>query len=331
MSKNKDDLAMQNFYGPFMNIGNKYVNDPTQNKQQRLERMYIRIFSELAMNRFKWEGLPTTVDPRFLEKVLFENALAVFYEDSDFGMLALRGSPSGEWNMYDNPVSFMVTGNTQVNKNVSASLDPDIAPGFEEYGAVPIWSNYARTPDLDIVLTYAEKLANIDRSIEINSSNLRQNKIIVASENRRLSYSNFNRQLEQGVGVIFTDMDMGEGVSALDIGADPEALRALMETRTRMWGDCMLLLGINNNPGQDKNERLVANEVSANDDQIMAQRSVSLNARQQACEVINRRYSLNISVRYVNDAENEAVDGEIEDDEEQSTLEPATKPKEIED
>lgn len=299
MSRRNVDNVKTNIYDNF----GKFNNNPTNNKQVRREQMYMRILSEVSMNRFKWEGLPNTVDERFLEKVLFENGLAVFfYENKDFNAyLALRGSPSGRLNMYDNPISYTVTGNTQISRVLSSKH------------CVPIWSNFSRTPDRDIINIFSEQLATLDRSIEINSFNLRQNRIIVAEENQRLSFANFNKQLEEGASAVFTTSSiLQEGVSVLDVGGDPRSLPALMETRVKTWNQCMLLLGINNNPGEEKTERLVSDEVSANDDQVKHQRSVSLNARRQACEVMNRRYGLSVSVDYVS-GDNQGFSGQIDD------------------
>ena len=46
----------------------------------------------------------------------------------------------------------------------------------------------------------------------------------------------------------------------------------------------------------DKRERLVADEVQANNEQVQASEDVMLKARQRACEEINRIFGTNISV-----------------------------------
>ena len=55
-------------------------------------------------------------------------------------------------------------------------------------------------------------------------------------------------------------------------------------------------LGINN-ANMDKRERMVANEVEANNEQVKACEDVMLKARQQACKEINRIFGTNISVK----------------------------------
>lgn len=288
MSKNKPDMVHSEYYAPFMAGGRKgNYNNPTNNAQALTERMYMRVLTEMSCNRFKWVGLPDSIDERFMELELFRAALVVFYRDHTYGRyLALRASGSGRTNMYDNPTSFTVTGGLMINKTLGPKQ------------CVPIWSNYLRVPDMDIVVLYSRKLAAIDRTIEINSLNMRQQKIILAEEHERHSMLNILRQMEEGVPAILGTkaLDMSN-IQVLDLGVHPETLPKLMVAKSKMWNECMTLLGINNS-NQDKAERLVADEVSANDQQIRAARSISMNAREQSAAQINERYGLHVSVRF---------------------------------
>jgi hypothetical protein len=70
-----------------------------------------------------------------------------------------------------------------------------------------------------------------------------------------------------------------------------------MEYKHNLWNEVMTYLGIGN-AKQDKKERLVADEVAANDEQIESSREVMLKARQLACDKINNMFNLSISVDY---------------------------------
>ena len=274
-----------------------FKNNPTNNQQRLTERLYVRVLSEMCMNRFEWSGLPHSVDKRFLEKLLFSQSLAVFYwEDTCDKYFALRAASSGYWDMYDNPISFRVLGNTIINREVSNTE------------CVPIWGNYMRMPDVDIVLLYAKKLANIDRSIEINSDNMRQTKFIKVSENQRLTYENIARQMQEGTGIIKVGDGLNlEQIEVLDMSIDAKFLPALISAKRTLWNECLTLLGVNNNAGEDKKERLVSDEVDANSDEVMVHRSSSLKARREAADKINRRFKmidgtpLNVTVDFVTD------------------------------
>lgn len=269
----------------------KVSPNPAVNKFNDLYNMYFDQLSELCTNRFKWEGLPDSVDIRFMERTLFQTALSVFYfEDRYDQFLAMRGVGSGQWNMYDNPTMFTVTGSSYVSRRLLASE------------CVPIWANYGRRPDLDIVSIYATKLANLDLSLEINAGNARRGKIVATTENQKLSMANIVDMIDRGDPVIYVNKKVFEqaDISVMDLGIHPDQLVNLHMFKTRLWSECMGLLGIDNS-NQDKKERLVQAEVSANDGQTENMRRINLNAREQAADLINKRWpSLggNVKVSY---------------------------------
>lgn len=277
-----------------------FARNPAAERVAIIQRMYTRILTELATNRFKWSGLPEEIDVRFLELTLFYFALSVFYYDKRYNkFMALRGGSSGWLNMIDNPQNFQVVGNNFVGKIVSASHDT-----ADNRKAIPIWSNYLRMPDLDIVEIYSSRLAEIDRTIEINALNARQTKFIYANENQKLSYTNINRQMDEGqsyIKVTGMPQDMS-WIGAADLGVDKDMLMNLHILRVRQWSECMGLLGIDN-ANQDKKERMVASEVDANNDQTSSMRYVNLNARRMAAKAISEYYDLDVSVEYYTDDE----------------------------
>ena len=292
----KRDLVWDNYYAPF---AAGFRSNPTNDLHALTERMYMRHLTELAINRFKWTGLPKSIDPRFMELELFRHALVVFYYDYEFGRhLALAASGNGGLNMYENPVSYTTYGNRMQTKTLKGK------------DCVPIWANMLRTPDLDIVTVYAKRLAEMDTTIRINSKNLRKTKIIAANENSRLSMQNIQRQVDEGVEWIGVQESMNDlsNIQALDLGGDPVGLLNLMIAKSKLWNECMTMLGINN-ANQDKKERLVADEVAANDDQVFATRGIALNSRKLACELINDKFkwpdgsNLEISVDFNTDSE----------------------------
>lgn len=262
------------------------ANNPVNNMQHLVQMMYYRHITELSTNRFKWTGLPDTVDERYMELTLYQRALAVFYDDHDYGFVAMNASGSGEINMYDNPLSFDVTFPRSGHKTISAK------------NCVPIWANYLRIPDYDIVRIYTEKLAKIDQTIDIAIENLRFSKVVMVEENQRLSYTNILRQHQSGQPIIFGNKNLDlANIAAFDVGAHPEALASLMLAKTKLENECYSKLGINNS-NQEKKERLVEAEVSANDAQIVASQRINLNARQQACEAINDMFGLDVWVEF---------------------------------
>jgi hypothetical protein len=291
VSRRKRDHVEEYLYGPFRG------NAP-RDRLALYETMYMRILTEFATNRFKWTGLPEEIDRRFLEYELFRHALAVFfYEDKNFNRyFALRGSGAGGWNMYDNPTRFTVSGNNM------AGLLPAHINGRD---CVPIWANTMRVPDWDLVLLQSTKLAEIERTIEVNLMAMRKPFLFAVSDNERLTFENMWRQVQEGQPAIFgTDVFQGNSIEdkikLFDMKIDKDLVINLQLAKAKIWNETMTFLGINNS-NQDKRERLVADEVGANDAQVSAARNSAMGARKYAVEQINRKYGLSVEVEWNED------------------------------
>ena len=300
----KHDHVMEDIYKPFM-AGGKFNPTVAEVTQKMLENQYMLLLTEMSVNRFKWIGLPSTIDERFLETTLFRNGLSIFFRDDNYGLLALQGSGSGPLNMYWSPTRFVVVGNSVFDSRELIAMGEttqDTVNGVVDTvgKCVPIWANTTRHPDVLSVLLYAKRLANADMTIDIAMRNARRSRVIVSDENQRLSATNINNEIDRGapfIAVNTAGYDLVNKITAVDMGVHPDHVVKLMEARQKLWNECMGLLGLNY-ANQDKRERMVVDEVSANDEQVQAMKNVYLNERKRACRLINLKYGLSIDVKY---------------------------------
>ena len=281
-----------------------------------IESFYMRQITELACNRFKWSGLPDRDDEdsqgdvrvRYLELTLFRYALAVFFKHTKSTeidpttkknrpgwdkFLCLRASNPGPLDMYFDPTAFHIYTNGS-----QPGLDGLTVSAKE---AVPIWANYLRHPELDMVQIYSNRMARMDRTVEINVDALRHPFILAANPETAKSVREFFRQVEQGQSVIEVQeafaKNLSEAVTVLNMQVDKDLITNMLIDKRKTWTECLTFLGINN-ANQDKRERLVSAEVSANDSEVLATRRIALDSREEACERINKKFKLNVSVEW---------------------------------
>lgn len=310
------------YYNPVLFGKHDVANKSSVQREQQIQMMLERNIAELAVNRFKWEGLPSSISPRFLEMTLLLNGQVVIYWDESYDkLICAKASSSGYVNFADEPTSFTVMGpgipETGIADGVAfvpkqlgayipmAHEDKDVK--WKRKRGFPIWPNYFRRSEIDVVQIYASRLAQTDRTLEINTKNARRNKMLTSTQNTNLSVVNLSRQIDEGVDGIQISgaLDPNTIVAALDLGIDPDSFDKLHVLRTRWWNECMGLLGIDN-ANQDKKERLVAAEVGANDSQTDSMRYVSLNARREYIERINEVFELEITVDFNTEVEQQA-------------------------
>lgn len=253
--------------------------------------MYQNMLWGLAESRFVWDGLPSTVNERYLERVLHRHGLAVFFEEPRLhAFFALHAAGTGDVDVYGDPKTFRVTGNRYINREVSSK------------DCVPIWVNRNRVNDQWIVNYYAAQLAEAAVTVQVNALTSRYPTILALSQEQKLTGENFYRQIAEGQPVVFTVKDtMGGDVSgavqALDNRLPPNAVSDAIRVKKDIWDEAMLMLGIQCAP-PDKKERLVDDEVEALQGQMAAFRGVAIGARQEAADRINERYGLNVSVHW---------------------------------
>lgn len=260
-------------------------------------QMYFWRLMDLAISVFEWQNLPKGVDARMLEYWLLCNGFCVFFYDEDLkksklaagkapeGYAVLQAMISGQWDMYNYPqdrTAYAVNG-------LNVPLD--------ESNSVLIFNNYIRIPMLLTINQYAQRLAECDRTIDVNVMAQKTPKIIRCSDKQRLSFKNIAMQVDGNMYWIFGDKSINtDEIEVLDISA-PYVGNELQILKHQYWNEALTYLGVEN-VNTEKKERLVSSEVLSNMGDVEAQRFTRLNARKQACKEINELFGLDIDVEF---------------------------------
>lgn len=282
-------------------IYNKIMLKPpssSEARQTQLEHMYRRQLMGKCLSRFTWEGLPNGIDPRFIEATIFNNGYSVFYFDTLFEMyMAMPAAISGPLDIQDNPIGYRITRNGVYSREVNAS------------DSVCIWGNQVREPEIDLVISYAARLAQIDRTIEIDLLNERNPMIVACSQDQRLTIQNLISKIYDGEPVVWGTENISMdnlanmmGVFPLNQNAGTGAVSSIkhMESKSKIWGEALTMLGIMN-VNSEKRERMVVEEAAANSGQVLASRESFMKPRQLACEQINEKFGLEVSCSWAVD------------------------------
>lgn len=242
----------------------------------------------IARSLFQWEGLPNNMDERWIEKYLFGSGKCIFYKDKVLGFMVAGFGQQGGVNCYGDPTSVYPVAENYVYEG------PELINGENCY---VIRNNDLMLPNFPIIRQYAFKLTNIDRAIDVNIEATKTPIIVRCSDRQRLSLKNAINQRRDNEPVIWAsdNANIGDMVTTLETNA-PVVFPQLQTQKHMILNEVFTDLGINN-ANMDKRERMVANEVDANDEQVKASEDVMLKTREEACKQINRIFGLNISVK----------------------------------
>ena len=249
---------------------------------------YYQHLTELAISMFEWKNVPDTIDTRFLELALFADGRAIFFKDEELGFLCLRCVSGTQFDVYHNPIHRVA----QAVNGYHRELD--------EYDSVIIWNNLIRTGSMLDVELFSKRLYNLDRAIDVNANAQKTPILIQCEESQRLTMKNVYQKYDGNEPVIYGDKALNpNGVKVLKTDA-PYVADKLYTLKTELWNEALTLFGINN-VNITKKERLISDEVKRNQGGTVASRYSRLEARQKACDAINKMFDLNLSVDFRED------------------------------
>lgn len=253
---------------------------------------YIQYFNrlvELSVSMFEWQGLPESVDPRYLELHLFQNGSVVYFRDEVMGDLCLDCIANGQFDVYGNPISRRAYSSyNQYQKTLNES------------DSVIIWNNYLRQPSVLDVKMFAKRLYNLDRIIDVNANAQKTPVLVQGTEKQRLTLVNLYKEFDGNAPFIFGDKNLDlNSLRAISTNA-PYVADKLYQLKTQIWNEALTYLGISNLNIQKK-ERMITDEVQRNQGGTIASRYSRLEARREAVDKINRMFGTDISVDYRED------------------------------
>lgn len=252
-------------------------------------RLY-HLFSNIALNRFKWNGLPKGIESRFIENGLFFYGQVGFTDDSDLGLICLPCSDMNQFNVYGEPTNFLLHG-IGYNKNFSAN---DI---------VRIINNDKIIPSMNHVNFYASKIAEIDKAIDVNLRHQKTPYIVATTKQNEFTMKNLVKKIQEDEYAIFVDERLtngGELGISIENTQAPYIIDKLQAHKNNLVCEFLTIMGLNNTASNNnKKERLLVDEVNVNNGEILMYLDLDFKNRQKACEEINNKFGLNVSVEKV--------------------------------
>ena len=267
---------------------NAYMNTATYDS-------WLFKFLNVALSVYEWEGLPEGIDQRQLEMWLLTRGYAIFFFDADLigdpskrapdGYAVLEGTAHGNWDLYNIPNERRVFSPMGFQREL------------DETNSVIMFHNQLRTPEIFTYEMYARRIAELDRTIDVNVMSQKTTKVIRCDQAQRLTWKNLAMEVDGNVYTILADksVDLSD-IEVLDltspfVGLDLDVLKQ------RYIAEAFSFAGVESVP-PEKRERLVTSEVTGAMGGTEALRFSRLTARQAACDQINYLFGLDVSVRY---------------------------------
>lgn len=259
-------------------------------KNTRLRRYFRKYLFQKAISVFKWQ-LPEEWDKDYFLYTLFGLGYIAVVDTDQYGVIC-QGGALGGYNLYYRP-SYIIITNPLIKGTITANLDTDCAliKLQPDYGSI-----------MDLVGYYADQLAIAAESLGINMLNVKSGTVFGAeSKAKAESYKKMYDTLSDGDPAVVIDKklldDQGkptwfpftqhikESYVVTDILSDMRKIESMFDTD----------IGIPN-ANTDKRERLITDEVNANNVETATRCELWLETLRKGIDKANSKYGLTISV-----------------------------------
>ncbi len=282
-------------------------------------------FYQAALNAFKYNGLPDTMDERMIERAFLLTGRCLAGE-VDGNVLSLVGAPASGWTLYGYPASAYGWGFNGFNKEFrvyvpGADDSKDIRknaggiPNLEKPNAVMGYDNSMGYPYINYLITECHRLANLKMAIDVIVENLKQPMIVSCDDTAINSVREaFKQRTDNLPAIVGTGKLPLDTFNVWDTKVSPETLQAFKDLYEWYENNLRTIFGINSNEQTDKKERLLVDEINSNNQMIADSIEKRLVWRERFVDECNKVFGTNITVE-INKPETEEVEDDVDEQE----------------
>ena len=248
---------------------------------------YLERLKRIALSMFEWVNLPKSMNSRYLEMCLYYTGKAGLLYDNDYGFINTQAVSNGYINIYGLPTklncfsySYNTTRKTYMGYNEKSKKDQEAILVMNTYDCLPTATN------LEL---FALRMAEAQRTCDINIKAQRTPVLIETDQNQKLTLKNVYEQYDGNAPVIYGNKNAGIPESIKSIKTDaPIVFDKVMEYKRDILNEALTYLGISNL--DEKKERRVVNEAESNNEVINLNLQAFLAPRKQACKEFNEKF-----------------------------------------
>lgn len=259
-------------------------------KNTMLQRYFRKYLLQKAISVFKWK-LPEEWDEDYFKYVLYGLGYIAVLNTRSFGVIC-QGGALGGYNLYYRP-SYIIITNPLLKETITADIDVDCA-------VIKLQPDYSSI--MDIVGYYADQMALASEALGMNLVNVKTAMIFGAKDKTEAeSFKKMYDKLGNGDPAVFIKKDL------LDDQGKPNWM-PFVQNMTQQYISDKLLSDIRKiesmfdteigipNANTDKAERLITDEVNANNVETATRCELWLESIRKGIKKANSMYGLDLSV-----------------------------------
>ena len=249
---------------------------------------YLARMRKIALSMFEWVNLPKSMNARYLEMCLYYAGQAALLFDEDYGFINTQAVDAGYVNLYGLPTKLNCFS-FRFNKERELYVPGSDLPPEEE--CILVMNNYERVPTSATVCLFALRLAEAQRSADVNIKSQKFPVLIATDQKQQFTMKKMYEEYDGNTPVIYADKNLIDPNSLKAIKTDaPFIANDIMEYKRQIWNEFLTTLGVSNL--DEKRERMITSETDSNNELVNLNLQSFLIPRKEACKLFNEKFGL---------------------------------------
>lgn len=277
----------------YINIYNSSIKPSTVHlNNNQTQRFFAKYLLQEVMSVYKWSGIPEEWNADFFRYILLMHGHIAVFNTEQYGVICMNAQPFGR-GLYYQPTHMVIA-----NPLLPGMKQLRIGEECEVIRIQPDWSGIS-----DLVSFYSSMMALSAEAAAYNVQNSKLAYVFIAKDKAQAeSFKKLYDQIAQGNPAAVADaklfdedgnprwvmfnQQLKQTYIAPDIMADMHRWKNLFLTE----------IGIPN-ANYEKSERLITNEVNANNTETMSKAELWLEEMKSCCDRVNSMYGLQLDVQ----------------------------------
>lgn len=249
---------------------------------------YLDRMRKICLSMFEWVNLPNSMNARFIEQCLYYQGQAALLYDEAYGYLNTMASDGGYINIYGLPTEIVCYSYRFNQRRSLYTVDVGEEKNRE---CILVLNNYDRVPTTYTISLFAYRLAEAQRTLDVNTKAQRTPILITTDQKQYFTLKRMYEEFDGNTPAIFADKNIitPDAIKALKTDA-PIVIKDILDYKREIWNEFLTFMGISNLA--EKRERLVSSEVDSNNELVNLNLQALLIPRKEACKQFNEKYGL---------------------------------------
>lgn len=249
---------------------------------------YLDRMRKICLSMFEWVNLPDSMNARFIEQCLYYQGQAALLYDNDYGYLNTMASDGGYINIYGLPTEIMCYS---FRFNQRRGLYTTDIGEEKDKECILVLNNYDRVPTSYTISLFAYRLAEAQRTADVNIKAQRTPILITTDQKQYFTLKKMYEEYDGNTPAIFADKNLitPDALKAMKTDA-PMIIKDIMDYKREIWNEFLTFMGISNL--SEKRERMISNEIDSNNELVNLNLQALLTPRKEACRQFNEKYGL---------------------------------------